>query len=67
MDEERHQEAVEMLLTSLLIQSARNYDVLLSILMRENVGAAAELREMHERGELWAPPPSFVMDEEDEA
>ena len=62
---EAHADNVEMLLTSVVIQQARVYDVMLALLLEQNSDAAKELREMHEAGELWCPPPSFVIDEEE--
>lgn len=59
-----HEGNVEMLLTSVVIQQARTYDVLMALLLEQNLDQATDLREMHERGELWCPPPSFVLDED---
>jgi hypothetical protein len=51
---------------ALIVTMSRVYDAQLMILMEMNPDSAVELRAMHERGELWAPPPAFIEDLDDE-
>jgi hypothetical protein len=51
------------LLTSLLIAQGRTYDVLLTILGIQDSGKAEFLRNMHEEGKMWFPPPALGPDE----
>jgi hypothetical protein len=59
-------ENIRELLGALFIQSQRNYDML--SIIADKLGADAKgLSSLHEQGQVLAPPPSFIFeDEEDE-
>jgi hypothetical protein len=50
----------EEILTLLLIQSMRNYDILMHLLKHFDTESARGLVEAHEKMELWGPPPFTV-------
>lgn len=52
----------EELLTLLLIQQMRNYDVLIHLLLHFDEEAAKQLLTMHEKLEQWGPLP-FILEE----
>jgi hypothetical protein len=55
----------EELLTLLLIQSMRNYDVLIHLLKHFDEETAKQLVEMHENLEQWGPLPFKLENEVD--
>ena len=52
----------EELLTLLLIQEMRNYDVMIHLLMHFDEEVASQLVEKHEKLEQWGPLP-FILEE----
>jgi len=56
----------EELLTLLLIQSMRNYDILIHLLKHFDEETAAQLLEKHEKLEQWGPLPFLLEDEVEE-
>lgn len=52
----------EELLTLLLIQSMRNYDIMIHLLKHFDKETAAQLVARHERLEQWGPLP-FILEE----
>lgn len=52
----------EELLTLLLIQEMRNYDVMIHLLMHFDEEVAKQLVEKHEKLEQWGPLP-FILEE----
>lgn len=52
----------EELLTLLLIQQMRNYDVLMQLLFHFDEESAKQLLQMHEKLEQWGPLP-FILEE----
>lgn len=49
-----------------LIMQMRIYDVLMAMYMETNMEAAKDLLEMHSRGQILGPLPSFYPEGEDE-
>lgn len=49
--------SIEELLSLLIIQEIRNYDVLMHILNHHDRELSIQLRDLHERGELWGSMP----------
>lgn len=52
---------------AIIVNLARVYDVLLMMYSEMNKEEAEILRAAHRQGHLYAPPPSFRMDESDES
>jgi hypothetical protein len=55
---------MEELLTFVILQQMRMYDVLLAILMDTDQEAAKKLFELHKNHDTWGPPPFIVKVEE---
>ena len=56
---------IRELLGAIFIQSQRNYDML--SIIADKLGADAKgLSFLHEQGQVLAPPPSFIFENEDE-
>lgn len=55
---------VQELLSAIYIQLARNYDML--CISTSNQEKMLEMYNRHREGRVFAPPPSLVMDEEDD-
>ena len=61
--ENNYMEQMLELLGAIYIQSMRNYDML--SIMADKLGADAKgLSNLHEQGQVLAPPPSFVFEDE---
>jgi len=59
------QENIRELLGAIFIQEQRNYDML--SIIADKLGAdAKELSFLHEQGQVLAPPPSFIIENEDD-
>ena len=57
-------EDIRELLAAIYIQSMRNYDML--SIIADKLGADAKgLSSLHEQGEVLAPPPSFIFENEE--
>jgi hypothetical protein len=57
-------ENIRELLGAIYIQSMRNYDML--SIMADKLGADAKgLSNLHQQGQVLAPPPSFVFEEDE--
>ena len=62
--ENNYMEQMLELLGAIYIQSMRNYDML--SIMADKLGADAKgLSNLHEQGQVLAPPPSFIFEDED--
>jgi len=48
---------------SMIIGLGRVYDVLLKIYSKMDAPGAVELRQMHEDGKMWYPPPAYREDD----
>lgn len=57
-------EIIQELLSAIYIQLARNYDML--CIIANDQDKVIELHNRHKEGRVFAPPPSLVMDEEND-
>ena len=57
-------EIIQELLSAIYIQLARNYDML--CISTSNQEKMLEMYDRHKEGRVFAPPPSLLLDEEDD-
>ena len=57
-------EIIQELLSAIYIQEARNYDML--CIIANDQEKVIELHNRHREGRVFAPPPSLIMEEENE-
>lgn len=57
-------EVIQELLSAIYIQLARNYDML--CISTSNQEKMLEMYNRHKEGRVFAPPPSLIMDEEND-
>lgn len=55
---------IQELLTFVILQQMRIYDVMLAMLMNADPAAAQKLFELHQNHDTWGPPPFIVKVEE---
>jgi len=60
---EEEKPSVEELLSALLIQSMRNYDVLIHILAHFDEEGAGQIYDLHKKLELYGPMPFPIVEE----
>jgi len=66
MNDKEIQENIRELLGAIFIQSQRNYDVL--IMIADKLGGETDsLIELHAQGQVLAPAPSFIFEDEDDS